>query len=389
MDIRNKPQVIEWLDECRKSSTRRIYGNNITKFFEWHQGSYEEFLKLDSKATRHVLLKYQNEHSGVPANTVNNVITAMCSFLIYLDKPVNLRGKRLSSTPDLDSHVFTNGDLTKMFDLANTKEKALLALGTSLGWEISAVLEFDRKTLENLVKRARSEGKDYIYFRSQRKKTGAARYGVLNPLALEWCEKWLKELPSKKVRTRKENKQTKDRPISEVFDIGEEGANLILKRLAREAGLVLTGRVHFHKIRGWVMSGLSRAGFNEFQLKYVVGKAIPLRDMTYLQTLEQEIEERYPKAFEQFLNIKPAKVVTVVDQNLIQQVHSRDAEIQELKAKIAAKDLEQEQRMKDLQDKLESVDQKIDSKIVQELRKFGLVTKIGKNGKPILDQQRE
>lgn len=45
-----------------------------------------------------------------------------------------------------------------------------------------------------------------------------------------------------------------------------------------------------------------------------------------------------------------------------------------------------EGRMKDLQDKLELVDQKIDSKIVQELRKFGLVTKIGKNGKPILDQ---
>jgi hypothetical protein len=319
---------MEWLDECRRSSTRRIYGNNITKFFEWYQGSYEDFLNLDSKASRHVLLKYQNEHSDLKANTVNNVITAMCSFLIYLDKPVNLRGKRLRSTPDLDSHVFTNGDLTKMFDLANTKEKALLALSTSLGWEISAVLELARETLENLVKRARSEGKDYIYFRSQRKKTGAARLGVLNPLALEWVEKWLKELPSKKVRVRKRIKLTQDRPISEVFDIGEEGANLILKRLAKEAGLALTGRVHFHKIRGWVMSGLSRAGFNEFQIKYVVGKAIPLADSTYLQTLEQEVEERYPKAFPQFLNIKPAKVVTVVDEK---QAH----EIQDLRARLA------------------------------------------------------
>ena len=198
MDIRDKPQVIEWLDECRKNSTRRIYGNNITKFFQWYDGSCEEFLKLDPKATRHVLLKYQNEHSHVPANTVNNVMTAMCSFLLYLDKAVNLRGKRLASTPDLDSHVFTNGDLTKMFDLANTKEKALLALGTSLGWEISALLEFKQETLQNLVNRARAEGKEFIYFRSQRRKTGAPRLGVLNPLALEWLEKWLKELPSKK-----------------------------------------------------------------------------------------------------------------------------------------------------------------------------------------------
>jgi hypothetical protein len=334
MDIRNKPQVIEWLDECRKSSTRRIYGNNITKFFQWYEGSYEEFLKLDPKAARHALLKYQNEHSDVPANTVNNVITAMCSFLMYLDKPVNLRGKRLASTPDLDSHVFTNGDLTRMFDIANTKEKALLALATSLGWEISAVLEFSRETLQNLVNRARAEGKEFIYFRSQRKKTGALRLGVLNPLALEWVEKWLKELPSKKVRVRKIAKVTKDRPLSEVFDIGEEGANLILKRLAKEAGLALTGRVHFHKIRGWAMSGLSRAGFNEFQIKYIVGKAIPLRDMTYLQTLGQEIEERYPKAFSQFLNIKPAKIVTVVDENLTQELRNKDSEVKTLKESV-------------------------------------------------------
>jgi len=396
VDLRNKPQVIEWLDECRKSSTRRIYGNNITKFFQWYQGSYEDFLNLDSKASRHILLKYQNEHSGVPANTVNNVITAMCSFLIYLEKPVNLHGKRLASTPDLDSHVFTNGDLTKMFDLANTKEKALLALATSLGWEISAVLEFDRKTLENLVKRARSEGKDYIYFRSQRKKTGAARYGVLNPLALEWCEKWLKDLPSKKVRTRKENKRTKDRPISEVFDIGEEGANLILKRLAKEAGLALTGRVHFHKIRGWVMSGLSRAGFNEFQIKYVIGKAIPLRDMTYLQTLEQEIEERYPKAFPQFLNIKPSKIVTVVDESLTQELRNKDREIKELKEHAVAAEEKQKSEMDEIRrdigtlksllvgpapnrfrtnEELKSIitSQK---ELIDELRKHGLVTTI-------------
>lgn len=320
MDILERPEVSEWLVECRKNSTRRVYSSNIAKFFKWYQGSFEDFLKLDSKAARHLLLKYQNEHSDTPANTVNNVMTPMCSFLAFLDKSVNLRGKRLASTPDLDSHVFTNGDLARMFDIANVKEKALLALGTSLGWEISAVLEFNRETLQSLVDRAKADGKRFIYFRSVRKKTGAARLGCLNPLALEWLEKYLKELPAKKLRKRKERHATKDRPLSEVFDMGEEGANLILKRLAKEAGLALTGRVHFHKIRGWVMSGLSRAGFNEFQIKYTVGKAIPLRDMTYLQTLQEEIEERYPKAYEDYLNIKPEKIVQVIDQKKSQEI---------------------------------------------------------------------
>lgn len=337
MNILERSEVVQWLDECRKPTTRRVYTNNISKFFKWYQGTFEEFLKLDSKAARHVLLKYQNEHGDTPANTVNNVITPMCSFLSFLDKPVNMRGKRLASTPDLDSHVFTNGDLSKMFAIANTKEKAFLSLGTSLGWEISAILEFDRETLQKLVDRAKAEGKQFIYFRSIRKKTGAARLGCLNPLALEWLEKYLKELPSKTPRRRKERRATKDRPLSEVFDITEEGANVILKRLAKEAGLVLTGRVHFHKIRGWVFSGLSRAGFNEFQAKYVIGKSIPLRDMTYLQTLQQEIEERYPKAYEQCLNISGSKIESFSDMERKALEFLRDPEVFELLKELVKK----------------------------------------------------
>jgi hypothetical protein len=51
------------------------------------------------------------------------------------------------------------------------------------------------------------------------------------------------------------------------------------------------------------MSGLSHAGFNEFQIKFVVGKAIPASDATYLLTLQREVEERYPKAYESYLKI--------------------------------------------------------------------------------------
>jgi integrase len=311
LEIRDNPKVVEWLDECRKPSTRRVYGNSIVKFFKWYSGSFSNFLNLDLKATRHVLLKYQNEHGSEPHNTVNNVITAMCSFLMYLDKPINLRGKRLVSTPDLNSHVFTNGDLAKMFDIGNTKEKALLSLGASLGWEISAVLNFDVKTLRSLIDRAKAEDKQFIFFRSQREKTGVPRFGVLNPLALEWVEKWLLELSSRKPRKRKAT----DRPLSEVFDMTAEGVNLILRRLAKQAGLSLTGRVHFHRLRGWLMGGLLRAGFNEFETKYLLGKAIPLQDVTYLQRLEQDVEAKYPKAYPSIC-IKPEKTVQVVDQDM-------------------------------------------------------------------------
>jgi integrase len=239
-----------------------------------------------------------------------------------------------------------------LFDIASVEEKAILATFCSLGWEVSSLLELKRSFIESAIKQAKEEGKEFIFFQSQRPKTGALRLGVLNPLAIEWLSKWLEQSSGERL----------------FRFTTKEGVNAMIKRLAREAHITKTGRIHTHLIRKWVMSGLSRAGFNEFQIKYVLGKTIPLSDMTYLQTLQQEIETKYPKAYE-YVNIKPARIVTVVDESLTQELRNKDRQI------------------KELQDKLDGVDQKIESKIVIELRKYGLTTKIGKDGKPILHER--
>lgn len=324
-------QVQEWLGECRTSKTRRSYESNIKRFFTWYGKSVDEFISLDQREMRHLALRFQNEHENLNHNTIYGILTSLNSFLRYLDMPIDFKGKRVKPMPDLDSHTFSNGDLSKMFDVGSTKEKALLALGCSLGWEISAVLELTRDFLQGLVDRAKSENQSFIFFISRRRKTGAARLGVLNPNALEWVGKWLTESQNMQKRKRKENRKQADQPLSPVFDITDEGVNKMLRRLAKDAMIVATGRVHFHRIRGWVMSGLSRAGFNEFQIKYLMGKAIPLADMTYLQTLQQEIEQRYPDAYEQCLNLKPR-----IQERLIKDLTKRtDEEMDDMKAKIA------------------------------------------------------
>ncbi|MGA2309931.1 MAG: hypothetical protein ABSG57_10345 [Candidatus Bathyarchaeia archaeon] len=181
-----------------------------------------------------------------------------------------------------------------MFSVANIEQKAILATFCSLGWEVQAILQLKRTYIENLIYRAREERQQYIYFIHQRGKTGALRLGVLNPLAIEWIEEFLKASPK----------------TDSLFTYTtKEGVNGMSKHLARDAHVTVTGRVHTHLLRKWVMSGLSRAGFNEFQIKFVVGKAIPPSDMTYLQTLQQEVEARYPKAFEECLDISGKKVV--------------------------------------------------------------------------------
>jgi hypothetical protein len=228
--------------------------------------------------------------------------------------PLDLRGKTLRYKMDISSHVFTNGDLQKMFDVADLKDKALLALATSLGWEVSAVLALKRDYVESLIAKAKSEGQSFYYFLSQREKTNAPRLGVLNPLVLEWLPKWFIESDKYPKRNRIANPK-RNYGTSDIFDINESAANKIIQRLARRAHIITTGRIRFHKIRAWVMSNLSRAGFNEFQVKFCVGKAIPLEDMTYLNTLQEQIAEKYPAAYQDYLSLQstvPAKALIAV-----------------------------------------------------------------------------
>jgi integrase len=311
--MKDEELIAEWLEECRTQSTRRLYGQNIKLFQEWYRKPLETFLTLDAKAMRHEALRFQTflaerttKRNGLmTANSIISALTALGSFCTFNDKTLNLRGKRLRSRIDLSSHVFTNGELSRLFDIGSVEEKAILSTFCSLGWEVSSLLELKRPFIESLLKQAKDEKKDFIYFQSQRPKTGALRLGVLNPLAIEWLGKWLE--------------QSKGERLFRFTT--KEGVNAMIKRLAREAHIAKTGRIHTHLIRKWVMSGLSRAGFNEFQIKFLLGKAIPLSDLTYLQTLQQEIEAKYPKAYE-YVNIKPAKVVTVVDENLIQHLRN-------------------------------------------------------------------
>jgi len=365
MNVLENKLVNEWLDECRSPNTRRTYEARIQRFFTWYGQPLETFLNLNPKEKRHTALKFQNEHSNENPNSVIGDLTALNSFLSYLDAAIDFKGKRVKPRPDLNSHVFSNGDLSRMFEVGGTKEKAVIALACSLGWEVSAILELDRNALTSLVARARSEKQQFIFFNSQRRKTGALRLGVLNPLALEWVEKWLIESSGARARRRKHDRKTVDRVISPVFDLTAEGVNKMLRRLAKESQTVTTGRVHFHKIRGWVMSGLSRAGFNEFQIKYLMGKAIPMTDMTYLQTLQSEIEERYPEAYERTLSLKtdvPAKALN----SLTKEIEALQHENLELRAKVESVERGREGLELLLQERIAKLESLVKSQIATE-----------------------
>lgn len=319
----------EWLSECRTQSTRKNYRRSINTFKEWYGKPVGEFLALEPKEARHVAITFQAEaldgwqpktransraHTGnLRPNTILSVLTALGSLCQHEDKPLYLKGKRVRRTIDLDSHAFTTHDLARMFNVGNTEEKAILATFCSLGWEVSALLALERGHVQNLILRAQEQRQRFIYFISQRQKTGATRLGVLNPLAIEWISEWLK-VPVENIQRTKANCAWNPKRLFSYTT--QDGVNRMIKHLARDAHVTVTGRVHTHQLRKWVMSGLSRAGFNEFQIKFLLGKAIPLSDMTYLQTLQQEIEARYPKAFEEYLNISGKHQIPINEEQL-------------------------------------------------------------------------
>ena len=347
--IIKNPLVSDWLAEKRSNTTRRSYLYRFRLFLEYHNITPNQLLDVSPKEARTLALRYQNENTQLSNNTLLGRLTAVASFMDHYDKPINWkRGTRVQPRPDTTSHVYTNGDLSKMFEVADTRDKAILSLACSLGWEISGFVDLKRETLRKLIDNAKENNLQFVYFKDTRQKTGQPRLGVLNPLALEWCDKWLKLSENLPRRTRESDTinpitLTAKRRVSDIFNITGNGIHHAMRSLARKTNLKLTGLPRFHNIRKWVMSGLSRSGFNEFQIKYVLGKAIPISDQVYLQTLDQEIRERYPSAYENYLNLS-----TTISKDLKKKIEDENKKLKEKFSEMEKENLETKEELKEL-----------------------------------------
>ena len=288
-------KVSEWLSEFSNERTRITYASRIDLFFKATGSTEELMLSMTPDEIKSKILNYRREElaKGVSQNTVLSNIVAVRSFCAQINKPVKFRRGMLGKVEaDNDSHIFSNGDLKHLFEVGDTQEKAILSLAASLGWEISSFLELTRDKIDTKIRQAKANNESFVFFEDTRAKTSESRLAVINPLAITWVGNYL--------ATRKD-----DDP--RLFLITQDGIQKMLSRLAVNCGMILGKEetLRFHNIRKWLMSRLSRAGFNEFQIKFILGKAIGVSDRTYLQTLQVEIEEKYPKLYNDYLNINP------------------------------------------------------------------------------------
>ena len=286
MNEANK-EILTWLSEYSNHITKRNMRLRIKDFLNGINMNAEDFMKLSAKDARHIILEYQArmKEKGVPNNTILSNLCAPRAFFKFLDKPILLKGKMLEAKQATQRHDFSNGDLGKMFEVADIRGKALIATASSLGWAISDVKALDREFVKTQIKRAQENNETFVFFKANRQKTNVTTLGVLNPLAVEWLQKWFNISKGAK-----------------VFNLSNDQINRDLQTYAKEAQITETGHVSFHAFRSWVFSSLIKSGFDEFSAKLIVGKKIPLSDSTYLR-LEESIKTKYAEVYDKYLNI--------------------------------------------------------------------------------------
>ena len=291
-DEDNKP-LHDWLSEfTKKPDTIRLYYGRFKVYLEWIKKTPKQLvIEFDKKQVKSLLLQFQGYLvQKYKNNTARSILTTAMSFYASQCEPITMKRKLIQIEGATGQHIFSTEDLRKMWHVANTRNKAILAVGCSLGWDVSLILAMDRNFFENLVKRARSEKQDFIAFDWTRPKTQSSIYGILNPCAIDSLERYLEK--------------TKDIKSERLWhDLTTEDAiNDVLKSLVQEAGIVTIGTIRWHLLKKWLMSQLDRAGLSEFENKTIIGKKIPITDSTYLQTLKRNAFEKYQKAYPIFLS---------------------------------------------------------------------------------------
>lgn len=330
----NEPME-QWLNEYTNKTTRSNAEINFKVYLQWSKKTPKQLIdEFEQVKTKSQILQFQNylineyvsphTNQKLKPNSVRSILTSVRAFYTSQKEMVRgLKSKIINVEEAKGEHIFSLDDLRAMYAVGDLRDKAILSTATSLGWEISAFLDLDKDFVEALVKRAKAQNVEFIAFDWQRHKTGATQYGILNPMAIFSLEQYLAKL-------NKENPTQK-----KLFDLTEVSVNNILRKLVQDANLALIGTIRFHLLRKFLMSSLSDANLNAFEIKLILGKEIGIADKTYLQTLKKSAFDKYQKAYPTHLslamNVNGNVKYSILTDLVTQHIKSQQALIEYMK----------------------------------------------------------
>lgn len=283
--------------------------NRLNMFFEFINQTDAQFIEEYkrskdrvewSKAIGKKVVAFYNDRvsKGYRTNTVRAETSTVRAFCRDNATTLIVQRRKIAKAKSAKGeHEFTRGELSKMFYIADVREKAILSTGISLGYNIEDFLDLKRDFIESSVNKSIAEKIDFIGFDYERGKTGVTYRSHLIPESVNSLKDWFTYIDAKRAE--------KGLGKSEfVFCNGngshldEQTINNILKDLVKKAAIVTTGQIRFHLLRKFLMDALHDSGFDSWETKRAVGKEVPTSDDTYLKGLSRKVSEKFPKAYE-------------------------------------------------------------------------------------------
>jgi integrase len=302
--------VQEFLNSISNSRTRKGYRFGLNKFVEWFNKPAEEILAMRqedlTQRPGENLVEYRNRaarfekeierfHSyliekGYSVNSARNMTLGIRQLFRYYQMPVTMRsGSKVSQTVKTTKNFpLTIEHVRKMFQVANLKERAILALAVDTGLRISDFLAIKKTDLPLL------DVEPPIAFTLLTQKEKIPAHCFLSKETVNQLKTYLPTLR---------------KSINEYLfvsngnsHISDEAVSKMLNRLAEKAQIDLNGKsLTFHCFRKMFLSASIDSGIGLTAGKKLCGKAIARSDDTYLTTVK--LREKFIQ-LKKFLTIR-------------------------------------------------------------------------------------
>jgi integrase len=302
--------VQEFLNSISNPRTRKGYRFGLNKFVEWFGKPAEEILAMRQKDLTQKpgenLVEYRNRaarfekeiekfHSylienGYSINSARNMTLGIRQLFRYYQMPVTMRsGSKVSQTVKTTKNFpLTIENVRKMFDVANLKERIVLALAVDTGLRISDFLAIKKTDLPPL------DAEPPIAFTLLTQKEKIPAHCFISRETVNQLKTYLPTL-------RKKNNLYLFASNGKS-NISDEAVSKMLKRLAEKAQIDLNGKsLTFHCFRKMFLSASIDSGIGLTAGKKLCGKAIARSDDTYLTTVK--LREKFIQ-LKKFLAIK-------------------------------------------------------------------------------------
>jgi integrase len=246
------------------NTTKFFYDNEVPKYFKWLRTEYEQ------KKGRTV---------GKPLSEGSALAfaSAVRSFFSYHRYSLQIRKDALPSSEKLKAvykdHRFDVYQLRAMFKQGDLAERTALACGVNLWLRVGDFAKLERDLIELAIKReaelAENESRepDIVEFELITEKEKEPASCHLSKEAVELLKEYMRTYPKKN---------------GQLFPLTDDALNDLIKRLADNAKITLTGRVRWHCLRKFGIT-LMHGKVTEPVMKYMTGKHISKDLRTYIQ----------------------------------------------------------------------------------------------------------